>query len=280
MSLQNMGVLLRAARREKVALGAFECWDSLNIQGIARAAKTCGAPVIFQATSMEYGSMDGADTLADMVSFYVKKYGIDAALHLDHGTSLDEVDECLKAGFTSVMIDASSTPFEENVRLSAEASRMAHACGASCEAELGHVGGGDGGDGSESALTVPEEATEFVARTQVDCLAVSVGTVHGEYRGTPKLRFDRLEEIAKRTDLPLVLHGGSGTPDDQLLKAIRMGIAKINICTDISKAFIAGIEEAKATRTPSLAGRFYSVARDHVEKRTAELIRLFRGEQV
>ena len=278
MGLRNMGELLRAARKEQAALGAFECWDSLNIQAIARAAKACAAPVIFQATSMEYGSMDGADALADMVAFYVKKYDIEAALHLDHGTSLDEVDECLKAGFTSVMIDASSTPFEENVRLSGEASRMAHACGASCEAELGHVGGGDGGDGSESALTVPEEAGDFVAQTQVDCLAVSIGTVHGEYRGTPKLRFDRLAEIARRTDLPLVLHGGSGTPDDQLVKAIRMGIAKINICTDISKAFLAGIDEARATRMPSLAGRFYGVARDHVEKRTAELIRLFRGE--
>ena len=278
MSLQNMGVLLRAARREKVALGAFECWDSLNIQGVARAARTCGAPVIFQATSMEYGSMDGADALADMVSFYVKKYGIDAALHLDHGTSLDEVDECLKAGFTSVMIDASSTPFEENVRLSAEASRMAHACGASCEAELGHVGGGDGGDGSESALTVPEEATEFVARTQVDCLAVSVGTVHGEYRGTPKLRFDRLEEIAKRTDLPLVLHGGSGTPDDQLLKAIRMGIAKINICTEIDKAYIAAIKAAEGHLTPSVPGNYYRPAVAAVADHVARLIRQFRGE--
>lgn len=276
--LQNMGVLLRKARAERMAVGAFECWDSLNIQAVAIAAEQCRTPVIFQASAAEYRTIGGADALADIVTFFVRKHRLDAALHLDHGASLEEVDECLKAGFSSVMLDASSLPFADNVRLSAEASAMAHKCGASCEAELGHVGGGDGG-GGESSLTVPGEAAEFVARTQVDCLAVSVGTVHGEYRGTPKLRFDRLSEIAQLTDLPLVLHGGSGTPPDQLRRAIDLGIAKINICTDINKAFLAGIRDAEGRLTPSVPGNFYRPAVAAVVEKTSEMIRLFQNRK-
>ena len=279
--LQNMGTLLRAARDRHTALGAFECWDSLNIQAIARAAKECNSPVIFQASAAEYRTIGGADALADIVTFFVRKYDIDAALHLDHGASAAEVEECLRAGFSSVMLDVSTLPFDENAEQSAEAAKMAHACGASCEAELGHVGsgagGGDGG-GGESSLTVPAEAEEFVARTRVDCLAVSVGTVHGEYRGVPALRFDRLTEIASRVEVPLVLHGGSGTPPDQLRRAIGLGIAKINICTDINKAFLAGIEEAKSRLTPSVPGNFYRPALEAVVRKTAEMIRLFRGD--
>jgi len=278
MSLQRMDTLMKAARAQHIALGAFECWDSLNVQGIAIAAARCHAPVIFQATSMEYGSMDGAEVLADIVRFYIKKYDLDAALHLDHGGKIEEVEECLKAGFSSVMLDASIHPFEENARLSKLAADMAHECNASCEAELGHVGGGDGGAGSEGVLTVPGEAAEFVRITGVDCLAVSIGTVHGEYRGKPELKLDRLAEIAKQVDLPLVLHGGSGTPIDQLQAAIRLGIAKINICTDINKAFIAGIEEARATLTPSLSGYFYRPAVASLAKMTEDFIRKFRCE--
>lgn len=278
MSLQRMDTLMRAARAKKIALAAFECWDSLNIQGIAIAASKCKSPVIFQATSMEFGPIGGAEALSCMVNFYIKKYDLDAALHLDHGNNIDEVEECVKAGFSSVMLDASIHSFEENVRLSKMAADIAHAHNASCEAELGHVGGGDGGENSESVLTVPGEAAEFVRRTGVDCLAVAIGTVHGEYRGKPELKLDRLAEIAKEVDVPLVLHGGSGTPIDQLQQAIRLGIAKINICTDINKAFIAGIEEARATLTQSLAGNFYRPAVASLAAKAEELIRKFRCE--
>ncbi len=278
MSLQRMDTLMRAARSHKIALGAFECWDSLNIQGIAMAADRTKTPVIFQATSMEYGPIGGPEALACMVNFYIKHYNLDAALHLDHGNSLKEVEECLKAGFSSVMLDASVQVFEENVRLSKEAADMAHAFNASCEAELGHVGGGDGGENTESVLTVPGEAAEFVSRTGVDCLAVAVGTVHGDYKGKPELKLDRLAEIAASVEVPLVLHGGSGTPIDLLQQAIRLGIAKINICTDINKAFVAGIEEAKATLTQSLAGNFYRPAVARLSAKTEELIRQFRCE--
>ena len=274
MSLQRMDTLMRAARDKKICLGAFECWDSLNVQGIAKASKACGIPVIFQASPAEYNTMGGPDALADIVKFFVKKYDIDAALHLDHGSTLEHVEECAKNGFSSVMLDASAKVFEENVSLSAEAAKIAHAANISLEAELGHVSGGDGGAG-DSALTVPAEVKEFVERTNVDCLAVSIGTIHGEYRGEPKLHLDLLAEIANITDVPLVLHGGSGTPVDQLHAAIKLGIAKINICTDIHKAFLRGMEEAKASRTPSVPGNYYIPACKAMFEKTVEMIKLF-----
>jgi ketose-bisphosphate aldolase len=274
-----MDDLMIAARKNGAALGAFECWDSLNVQGIAMAAARCNSAVIFQATPVEYNLMGGADALADIVKFYVNKYNIAAALHLDHGSTIEHVKECLASGFTSVMLDASVCEFDKNVELSREAAALAAECNASSEAELGHVGGGgDGGANSESVLTVPEEAAEFVRLTKVSTLAVAIGTVHGEYVGKPELRLDRLEKIAASVDVPLVLHGGSGTPKDLLQKAIKLGIAKINICTDISKAFLRGIDEAKATLTPSLAGSFYRPAMESLADKTEEMIRLFRCE--
>ena len=276
MPLYRMDDLMRQARKQNMALGAFECWESINIQGIAKAAQSCNTPVIFQATPAEYKPMGGADALACMVKFYVDKYNIDAALHLDHGGTLEDVEECIKSGFTSVMLDASAEVFEKNVQLSAEGARMAHSANLSFEAELGHVTGGDGGD-AESALTVPAEVVEFVKRTRVDCLAVSIGTVHGDYRGEPKLRLDLLEEIANLVDIPLVLHGGSGTPIDQLHAAIRLGIAKINICTDIHKAFLRGIEEAKGSLTVSVPGKFYIPPAERLYEKTVEMIKLFQA---
>ncbi|MBE6381304.1 MAG: class II fructose-bisphosphate aldolase [Lentisphaerae bacterium] len=279
MPLFRMDDLMIQARKHGAALGAFECWDSLNVRGIAMAAKRCNSAVIFQATPLEYNLMGGADALADIVNFYVNKYDIAAALHLDHGSTLKHVDECLKSGFTSVMLDASVYNFEKNAELSAQAAAMAAGYNASCEAELGHVGGGgDGGANSESVLTVPEEAAEFVRRTKVDCLAVAIGTVHGDYAGKPELRLDRLEKIAASVDVPLVLHGGSGTPKDLLQKAIKLGIAKINICTDINKAFLAAIEGAKGRLAHSVPGTYYIPAVDAVADKTEEMIKLFRCE--
>lgn len=278
MGLRRMDFLLRRAREKQIAIGAFECWDNLNILGIARAAAETGLPVIFQATPAEYEPMGGAEALADMVRFYVRKFDITAALHLDHGGTLEQISDCVRSGFTSVMLDASGCEFAENVRLSAAAAEIAHAGDLSFEAELGHVIGGDGGDGAESALTVPSEVAEFVKRTHVDCLAVSIGTVHGDYKGEPRLRLDLLREIASLVDIPLVLHGGSGTPIDQLHAAIRLGIAKINICTDIHKAFIAGIQEAVAALTPSVPGNFYRPAVARMTAKTIEMIRLFADD--
>ena len=170
------------------------------------------------------------------VKFYARKYP-DAVvtLHLDHGGPFEEIMRALRSGYTSVMIDRSKLPFEENVREVREVVRIAHAMGVSVEAELGHVGTGTEYDKTrDSGLTHKEEARRFVEETGVDALAVAVGTSHGVYKGTPKLEFELLKEIASLVTVPLVLHGGSGTGDENLKKCIACGIQKINLFTDMA----------------------------------------------
>jgi len=280
MGLIQMDKLLRPARAEKYAIAAFECWNSANIYGLAAAAEKCGTPIIFQASPAEYELMGGPEIMSRIVKLYVEKTGITAALHLDHGTTLAQVEECIDAGFTSVMLDASALPLAENLALSRQAAEMAHRHQVSVEAELGHVGGSaEGGIVAESTLTDPDEAAYFVRETGIDCLAVAVGTVHGEYRGTPHIRLERLRQIADRVGCPLVLHGGSGTPPELLRQAIGLGIAKINICTDIHKVWLAGIEQAKATLTPSVPGNFYRPAHELLVAKATAMIQLFQGKE-
>lgn len=279
MPLVPMDRLLREARSRGYAVAAFECWNSANIYGIAEGAKACGMPVILQASPVEIAMMGGALALREIVDVYVEKTGITAALHLDHGTTLAQVEECLAAGFTAIMLDASRESFEKNLALSKAAAEMAHARKVPVEAELGHVGGCEGElagmDVTDAHLTDPQEAERFVRETGVDCLAVAIGTVHGDYRGAPNIRLDRLRQVAAAVDVPLVLHGGSGTPAPILREAIRLGISKINICTDIHKTWLSGIAAAQATRTPSIPGRFYEIAHEMLVAKVAEIIRLF-----
>ena len=281
MSLCRMDELLREARRGGYAVGAFECWDSNNVRAIALGAQAAGAPVIFQASPAEYDTMGGPAMLRRIVEGYVEEYGLRAALHLDHGSELSHVRECVEAGFTSVMLDASTRPYAENCALARASAQLAHPRGVSVEAELGHVGGAaEGGVASEAALTVPEEAARFVAESGIDCLAVSIGTVHGEYRGEPNLRLERLRRIAELLpETPLVLHGGSGTPPKQLAQAIQFGIAKINICTDIHKTYLNAIAEARGRLTPSVPGKFYEPVVEAVARHVERLIRQFRNEE-
>ncbi|AKJ64487.1 class II fructose-bisphosphate aldolase [Kiritimatiella glycovorans] len=279
MGLMRMDALLVEARRKRMAIGGFECWSSAGARAIAEAAAECRMPVIFQATRAEYELMGGAAAMKAIVECYVEQAGIDAALHLDHGASMEEVRTCLDGGFSSVMLDASRLPLEENIAASSEAAGAAHEASCSIEAELGHVGGFEGDleevDDEQAGLTDPEEAERFVAETGIDCLAVGIGTVHGEYRREPNLDLDRLARIADRVPLPLVLHGGSGVTDELLLQAIERGIAKINICTDIHKVWIAAVTAARETRTPSLAGRYYEPAQEALKTSIAGIIQKF-----
>ena len=181
-----------------------------------------------------------------------KKASVPLCLHLDHARDMNFLKRCVDAGFTSVMYDASEYPFEENVRLSKEAADYAHKYGATVEAELGHVGDGivsgvikeDGNyDNPEDYLTNPEEMKRFIAETGVDCLAVAVGTSHGVYVHEPKLDFERLELLNSISDIPMVVHGGSGTPDDQIKKAISLGVTKLNIYSEMMAAYFGTMKE-------------------------------------
>lgn len=179
--------------------------------------------------------------LGRIIQLLAEDAPVPVALNLDHGASFEQAIWAIRAGFTSIMVDRSSAPFEQNAAETAELVKIAHAVDVSVEAELGHVGdAGHYEQDRDAGLTNPAEAAEYVKRTGVDCLAVAVGTAHGAYSGTPHIDFDRLKEIRAAVDVPLVLHGGSGSGDANLQEAIRCGITKVNVATDLFTAGVAG----------------------------------------
>lgn len=223
--------ILGKAKREGYGVAAPDAYSSASVMACFQAADNQKAPLIISCL----GTTNMEET-GENVKFYAKKYpDTVVALHLDHGGGFEEIMLALRSGYTSVMIDRSKLPFEENVREVREVVRIAHAMGVSVEAELGHVGTGTEYDTTrDSGLTHKEEAQRFVEETGVDALAVAVGTSHGIYKGTPRLEFELLKEIAALVEVPLVLHGGSGTGDDNLKKCIDCGIQKINLFTDMA----------------------------------------------
>lgn len=241
MPLVTAGELLKEAEAGGYAVGAFNCNNMEIVQAIVAAAEAENAPVIMQASqgAIRYA---GIDYIAAMARLAAGRARVPVALHLDHGTSFEQVVQCIRAGFTSVMIDGSRLPLAENVALTRRVVEVARAVGVSVEAELGKIGGAEDDiavSEREAVLTDPEEAGIFVRETGVDCLAVAVGTAHGRYRGVPKLDFPRLEKIRSAVQIPLVLHGSSGVPDEAVREAIRLGVRKVNIDTNIREAFVA-----------------------------------------
>jgi len=229
ISTRNM---LLKAKQGKYAIPAFNIYNLETMQAVMEAAANMKSPVIL-ATSPSTIKYTGLDTLVSLVRSGIKEYKIPAALHLDHCTDLELLRQCISAGYKSVMIDASQESFEENIRKTKEAVHFAHKYDATVEAELGHVGG----RGGEDIFTDPDAALEFVNKTDVDSLAIAIGTVHGLYKSEPKLDFERLISIEERTNVPLVLHGASGVPDKSIVRAIELGICKINIATELKVPF-------------------------------------------
>ena len=248
MALVTVAELLTKAYREGYAVGAFNCNNMEIVQAIVAAAEAENSPVIIQASqgAIKYAGIDYIAALSRQAAQAAK---VPVALHLDHGTSLEQVMACIRHGFTSVMIDGSKYPFAENVALTQKVVELAHAIGVSVEAELGKIGGVEDDiavDEREAFFTDPEEAREFVLKTGVDSLAVAIGTAHGRYKGVPKLDFERLAKIRELVDIPLVLHGSSGVPDEDIKKAISLGVAKVNIDTNIREAFVGKMREVLA----------------------------------
>ncbi len=206
-------------------------------------------------------------------------HDIPIALHLDHATNLDLIRRAVDAGFTSVMIDGSSLPFEEKVALTKAAADLAKPYGLSLEGEVGHVGGADleATGHHDSVHTEPEEVLKFVEQTGVDALAVSIGTAHGVYEAEPQLNIERLKELNAISPIPLVLHGGSGTPDAQLREAIRHGICKLNIFADSRIAMARGLKRSaeSMTRPDPLPHQLFGPIKEEVAKVAAEKIALF-----
>jgi fructose-bisphosphate aldolase class II len=283
MPLFTNDQLMRVGYDKGFAVGAFNINNMEILQGIVEAAKAESSPAIIAVSSgaLKYA---GSAYLVDMVKLAAFETGLPLSLHLDHGKDFAACVQAVNAGFTSVMIDASKLTFEENV---------AHACGCSCEAELGrlqgieeHVQVKEG----EAIFTDPDEAKDFVERTGVDSLAVAIGTSHGAYKfkGEPRLDFDRLAAIKKRVSVPLVLHGASavpdwvreraekfgaqlggskGVPDEAVSRAVTLGVAKVNIDTDIRLAMLGAIREVFATDPKEFDPRKYlGPAREAVTK--------------
>ncbi len=246
--LVNLDYVLRPAMKSHYGVGLFNTINMEMVNGVVNAAEKLRAPVMMGPAEILLGAADLAEVAA-MVRSRAEKTDIPVVLHYDHGLTFEKCIEAIQLGYTSIMYDCSTAPYEENVRRVAEMVRIAHAAGVTVEGELGHVGDNEGAGRLEKPsdyYTDPEMARDFVERTGVDALAIAVGNAHGDYKFPPKLDFERIRKIAQTVDVPLVLHGGSGLSDDDFREAIRCGIAKINIFTDINKAQVRGMQKGIA----------------------------------
>lgn len=279
--LTTLKHVLSDARENAYAVPAFDCVEDVMVRTVLETAEELRAPVIVMCLQPRPSSFD-MTYLAGLVRGVAEAHSIPIALHLDHTSDLDVVRRAIDHGFTSVMVDGSRETFEENVKLSRAAVELAHPHGISVEAELGHVGGMDLDETecAESVLTLPEEVTRFVAETDVDALAVSIGTAHGVYRSLPNLSIDRLKELNAASPIPLVLHGGSGTPDAQIQEAVRNGICKINVFADNRIAMGKGVKAAAENigRVDPLPEEIFGPIREAMSETVAEKIRLLLAE--
>jgi len=270
--------LMQAAEAGKYAVGAFNCNNMEIIQAIITAAELEKSPVIVQASqgAIKYA---GLAYIVAMTRVAAEAASVPVCLHLDHGTSFEQVMQCIRQGFSSVMIDGSKLPLEENIELTNRVLAVARAVGVSVEAELGRIGGTEDNvsvSEREAFFTDPEEAKYFVDKTGVDALAVAVGTAHGRYKGVPKLDFPRLQKIRELTGVPLVLHGSSGVPDEAIREAVALGVRKINIDTNIREAFVKGLREALAKDPEEIDPRkILGPAKEEMIAVIREKIRLF-----
>lgn len=226
-----MKTLLERAASEKKGVGAFSVGNMEMVKGAIEAAEAMQTPIILQIAEVRL-KHSPLELMGPMMVQAAKEAKVDVAVHLDHGLTMETVQKALDLGFTSVMFDSSTSPFEENISRTREVVELAKKYGATVEAELGLVGGSEDGSCDHGIrCTDPEDAKVFCEETGIDALAVAIGNAHGNYPVAPKLAFDVLEQIHEKTAVPLVLHGGSGITDEDFQKAISLGIVKVNIAT-------------------------------------------------
>lgn len=265
MKFVPMKKLMKKALKGGYAVPSFCVWNLETTEAVMRTAERMAAPVIIMSGPGEFPLVKPW-ALAEAARALRKKYKIPAALHLDHGNSLDMVKDCLAAGFSSVMLDFSTKSFEENAGALKTVVAMAAPLGVTVEGELGAVGKVDNAtvEGSYgSTLTGPEEAVKYVVETGVDALAVSIGNAHGNYTKLPQLDFQRLEKIHQKIEIPLVLHGGSGTPDEDIKKAISLGIAKVNVASELIRSIRDSLKtQWSAGKNPWVPAALVEAGRD------------------
>ncbi len=276
--LVSMSNMLANAEERGYAVGAFNVNDLAGIQAVVQAAEEERSPVIIQ---IYYSGIDllGARYITAIAKTAAESVSVPVALHLDHGQNLDTVKTCVQAGFSSVMIDGSKLSLDENIEITRETVEIAHAAGISAEAELGKIGSG-AQEASEADrkkfLTDPEEARRFVDETKVDALAVAIGSAHGLYKFKPNLDFDLLKEIRSAVDVRLVLHGGSDLPEEQIRRAVELGITKVNVATDLAGAYSNALREVVAANEGIIwPGLVFDAVRNAMKELVRARIRLF-----
>ncbi|MDD4835190.1 MAG: class II fructose-bisphosphate aldolase [Lutispora sp.] len=275
--LVPLNPILYKANKDNYAVIAVNVFNLETIRAAVEAAWEEKSPIILNFGEL-LGDITDIYDFADIVKIVASKYDIPVCTNLDHSLKYEESIKAIRAGFTSIMVDRSSQPYDINVQETQELVKIAHSVGVSVEAELGHVGLGEEYEGeNKDSLTDPELAAYFVERTKIDALAVAIGTAHGLYKGTPNIDFDRLVQIKKMVKIPLVLHGGSMTGDQQLRKACELGITKINIGTDVDIAAMKGFNSQNIKPGWEFSKRT-DLARQEMKNKIRHYIRIFGSD--
>lgn len=277
MALVTLKEVLKDAQQKQYAVGAFNVENMEMIQAVIHAAEKLGRAVILQTTpsTLKYAE---PELFFANVNVLAKKASVPVVMHLDHGNSYELAERALKAGYSSIMIDGSKLPLEENILLTQKTRKLCEEFGASIEAELGSIGGKEDELTAENAYTNVEDAKRFVAETGIDALAVAIGTAHGIYKSKPNIDLKRLEEIRSCVDVPLVLHGTSGVADETVKACIQRGICKVNYATDLRIAFTKGVKKVLLTDEDVYDPKKYlTSAREEVKNKVIERMQVCLG---
>ena len=275
MALVSMKEMLEKAGEEGYGVGNFDVFNLELLKGVMEAQQELRAPVIL-AYGPPFEVYSPMRHFAKLMRSYAEETGLPVVIHLDHANTFEQVKQAVEAGFNSVMIDASALPFEENIRKTREVVAFCRPLGIPVEAELGHVGDEGMSDLSNYGFTDPSLAEEYVDRTKIDALAVAIGNAHGVYRRKPEIRYDVLAAVRKAVGVPLVLHGASGIPDEDIRRCTKSGITKINIHTEL---LLSAVDSLR--RDMSAGSNYYTIFDHHVQAvraRTEEKIRLFGSQ--
>ena len=281
MTLVSMTEMMIKAKEEGYAVGQFNLNNLEFTQAILQAAQEERSPVILGVSEGAARYMGGFKFVVKMVEALMEEYGttVPVAIHLDHGSSFEACAKAIDAGFTSVMIDGSHLPLDQNIEVTKKVVELAHIFGVSVEAELGRIGGQEDDlsvDDADATYAIPEECEKLVRETGVDCFAPALGSVHGPYKGEPNLGFDRMEEVMNLTGIPLVLHGGTGIPLKDIQRAISLGTAKINVNTESQISSAKRVREVLAELPDEYDPRKYmGPARDAIKETVIGKMREF-----
>jgi len=277
MALVNLQKILEPAYQQRYAVGAFNVINLNFVEAIVDAARDRRSPVILNIAEVHFPFVT-LENIVPAIEAIAAREDVDIALNLDHGLTMEAIERSIQNGFTSIMFDGSTLPFKENLTQTKGVVELCHSKGISVEAELGAIGGAEGdetaGTADRTKYTDVEQARRFVRETGVDALAVAIGNVHGKYKGEPDLDFDLLATLREVTDIPLVLHGGSGLSEADFKRAISLGIAKVNFFTGMAQAALEATEDFLEVR----AGRYHDYP--HLLRRVKQRVSAEVAEQM